>query len=56
MELNYFKDQLFDLINESDDMSILEIETNDLNDIFTIIMTDGSVFEIKCSKKKGVRF
>jgi hypothetical protein len=29
MELNYFKDQVFDLLNDADNIKIRDIETND---------------------------
>lgn len=48
MELNYFKDKLFDLLNDSESMDILDIITEDRKDKFTIITTDGSIFEIEC--------
>ena len=50
MELNYFKDILFDLINESDDLDICEIETNDKAGLFRILLSDGSRFLIRCEK------
>lgn len=48
MEVKFFKDQLFDLLNDSDSMGISDIETDDRNNIFTIETIDGSVFEIEC--------
>ena len=48
MELNYFKDCLFDLINECDSLKIADIEVQDRNDTITVTVEDGSVFEIKC--------
>lgn len=48
MELNYFKDKLFDLINESDELDIADIETEDRKDLFTVTMGDGSVFKVMC--------
>ncbi len=52
MELNYFKDQLFDLLNESDDLDISDIRADDRNHLFTVSMADGSVFEIVCQKNR----
>ncbi len=49
MELNYFKDILFDHINEWD-QDILDIVTVDREDLFWITMGDGSVFQLHCSK------
>lgn len=56
MELNYFKDKLFDLLNESDEMDISNIDSDDRNSLFIISMADGSVFEIVCrqaAEKEG---
>ena len=50
MDLNYFKDQLFDLLNESDAMDISEIITDDRHDLFTVSTADGSQFELLCRK------
>ena len=48
MNLNYFKDCLFDLINEWDRLEIEDIEVQDRNDTMTVTVKDGSIFEIKC--------
>ena len=48
MDVKFFKDQLFDLLNDSDNMGISDIETDDRNNIFTVETNDGSVFEIEC--------
>ncbi len=50
MELNYFKDILFDLINDWE-QDILDIRTNDKENCLWIIMGDGSVFRICCQKE-----
>ncbi len=51
MELNYFKDTLFDVINEG--MSgVLEIISNDKEDWFLVVMMDGSVFRLQCGKEQ----
>lgn len=34
MNLNYFKDKLFDVINESDDLDIADIQADDDKDLF----------------------
>lgn len=52
MEVKFFKDQLFDLPNDSDSMGISDIETDDRNNIFTIKTIDESVFEIECRQIK----
>ena len=48
MELNYFKDKLFDLLNESDGLGIADLNTEDRKNLFTVTTEDGSVFELVC--------
>ncbi len=50
MELDYFKDQLFDLLNESDAMDISDITADDRHDLFIVSTADGSQFELLCRK------
>jgi len=50
MELNYFKDQIFDLINEYENFDISRIITYDHENRFVIVMADGTVFEVLCAK------
>ena len=50
MELNYFKDKLFDLLNESDELDISDITAEDRKDLFTVTMEDGSVFRVICEE------
>ena len=50
MELNYLKDHLFDLLNESDCLNITDIEANDALNTFRITVPDGSVFVISCQR------
>ncbi len=50
MELNYFKDILFDSLNDWD-QNIPEITENYTEHIIWIVMGDGSVFRIQCSKE-----
>lgn len=50
MDLNYFKDKLFDLLNDSDDLDISDIATDDRRGLFTVSTTDGSTFELLCRK------
>lgn len=49
MEFNYFKDWLFDLMNESDD-NISNIITDDKNDSFIVTMKDGYIYGVRCQK------
>ncbi len=48
MELNYFKDVLFDLMNESDALPIAQIAVYDRENRFEVVCTDGSVIEVTC--------
>ena len=49
MELNYFKDILFDLINESDELDAVQIDSDEHRNIFTVHVSDGTVFSVVCS-------
>ena len=46
MTLDYFKDKVFDMINESDDLDIIDIFTRESENIF-VIMVKGGFFTIK---------
>ena len=48
MDVKFFKDKLFDLLNDNDSMGISDIDTDDKNNIFTVETVDGSMFEIEC--------
>lgn len=48
MELNYFKDKLFDLLNESEGMEIADLNADERNNLLTVRTEDGNVFEIVC--------
>ncbi len=50
MELNYFKDILFDLINEWDE-DVQDVMANDKENILRVVMRDGSVFRLHCEKE-----
>ncbi len=52
MELNCFKDKLFDLLNEADNMEIKNIEVNDKENTFRVFLQDGYSFEIECRQIK----
>ena len=49
MTLNYFKDKVFEMINESDELDIIDIFTKDKENIF-VIMVKGGFFTIKFSQ------
>lgn len=49
MELNYFKDHLFDLLNESNILNVRSITADDKENVFCVVVSDGSEFCVKCS-------
>ena len=48
MTLDYFKDSLFDLLNESEQIDAVDIETDDAAGIFVVTTADGSRFSVQC--------
>mgnify|MGYP004571894171 FL=1 len=53
MELNYMKDHLFDLVNESEWLDVKGIETDDRRNTLRVTVADGTVFVIECRKEAG---
>ncbi len=53
MELNFFKDKLFDLLNDSEGMGIADLNADDRNNLIAVRTDDGNVFEIVCRKATG---
>ena len=49
MELNYFKDHLFDLLNESNILNVRSIIADDKENVFHVVVSDGSEFCVKCA-------
>ena len=49
-KLDYLKDKIFDLLNDADEIGIRDIETNDKQGIFTVLLQDGNIFEVECRK------
>ena len=49
MEVNYFKDILFDLLNESDELDVTDIQSDDKANTFLISMKDGTSFLVQVS-------
>ena len=47
MELNVFKDTLFDLINESPDLDLYEIAWNEKKNLLVAKLLDGSQFAVQ---------
>ena len=56
LDLNYFKDMLFDVINENDNMNISDIEMDDRRNAFMVTALDGSVIKVECKmiRKNGI--
>lgn len=50
MELNYFKDKLFDILNDSDELDITDILADNKNNLFTVVTAGGEKFELLCRK------
>lgn len=49
MDINYFKDTLFDLINESDalEAELADIQSGEQDNALVVTMKDGSRFSIR---------
>lgn len=52
MDLNQFKDYLFDAINESNLLPLRDIQSFDRENRFVLTMWDESEFEIICRQNK----
>ena len=50
MELEDFKDWLFDVLNDADSDIITDIETDEKTNTFRLGMLGGGKFEIECRK------
>ena len=48
MSLNEFKDRLFDVLNDTDDMPIADIMVNDAENSMKIYLEDGTIATITC--------
>lgn len=53
MTLVEFKDVLFDVLNESDELNVLDIQINDTKTGYRLQTEDGSWFNIKCEGLEG---
>ncbi len=53
MELNYFRDKLFDLLNDSEGMGIADLNADERNSLLTVRTEDGDVFEVVCRQATG---
>lgn len=50
--MDYFKDKLFELLNDADDMGICDIETNDKENKLLISLQNGITVEVVCRQIK----
>ena len=48
MSLNEFKDRLFDVLNDTNDMPIADIMVNDAQHTMKIYLADGTIATITC--------
>ncbi|MCI9323467.1 MAG: hypothetical protein HFH81_09465 [Lachnospiraceae bacterium] len=46
--MDYFKDKLFELLNDADDIGINDIETNDKENKLRVSLQNGLLLEIEC--------
>ncbi len=46
MEKNEFKDRLFDVLNDTDSLSIQDIMVDDKNNMVNVYLTDGTRFSV----------
>ena len=53
MNLNYFVETLFDLINESDAMETELLDVSTEENTLTVTMKDGTRFELQVRKMEG---
>ena len=53
MKLNYFRDKLFDFLNDSEGMGIADLNADEQNSLLTVRTEDGDVFEIVCRQAAG---
>ena len=53
MKINYLKDRLFDLLNDSEGMRIADLNTDERNSLLNVRTEDGDVFEIVCRQAAG---
>ena len=48
MDLNCFRDRLFDLLNDSEEMGITDLNADEQNSLIAVRTERGKVFEIVC--------
>ena len=53
MKLDYFRDRLFDLLNDSEGMGIVDLNVDEKNSLITVRTEEGNIFEIVCQQAAG---
>lgn len=48
MGIERFKDMVFELLNDADDVGISDIDTNDKENTFKVFLQNGNIFELEC--------
>ena len=54
MEINEFKDRLFDILNETDNIPIQDLVADDKNNSISVYLTDNTRFIIQVEKVEFV--
>lgn len=52
VDLNEFKDKLFDILNETEHLPIIDIVVEDKRNRMKIYLFDGALFKIQCEQEK----
>ncbi len=52
VDLNEFKDKLFDILNETEHLPIIDIVVEDKRNRMKIYLSDGALFKIQCEQEK----
>ncbi len=55
MELNYFRDKLFDLLNDSEGMRIADLNTDERNSLLNVRTEDGMYLKSYAGRQRGRR-
>lgn len=53
MDINVFKDHLWDLINESDELDVVDIQSDDKVNRYRVAVRDGSSFIVQVTKESS---
>ncbi len=52
LDINVFKDLLWDLINESNELDVIDIRCDDKENLFEVTVRDGSSFVVRIVRRK----